>query len=406
MSFRIALSGLNAAQADLSVTANNVANANTTGFKQSRAEFADFFPVSAYGLSENAIGAGARLDRVAQQFTQGTVNFTNNALDLAISGEGMFTLSDNGSMVYSRAGAFGTDRNGYVVNAGGQRLQVFPPITGTNTFDTAQLTDLRMSTADNPPSATTAIEASYNLPADASVPANAPFDATDPTTFNHTTSVTIWDSLGASHTGSLFFVKTANPNEWTMYSQIDGATAGPGQTLTYSNTGTLVTPAGGDVVLPAVATTNGSAALNLTVNLSASTQFGENFSVSRLGQDGYTTGRLSGIEVGDGGVVQARYTNGQSAPLGQLAISTFPNQQGLQQVGDTTWVETFNAGAAIRGVAGSGSLGLVQSGALEASNVDLTEQLVNMITAQRNFQANAQMISTSDQVTQTIINIR
>jgi flagellar hook protein FlgE len=406
MSFRVALSGLNAAQADLSVTANNIANANTSGFKQSRAEFADFFPVSAYGLADNAIGSGVRLDRVAQQFSQGTVNFTNNALDLAISGEGFFTLSDSGSMVYSRSGAFGTDRNGYVVNASGQRLQVFPPIAGTSSFDTAQLSDLRMSTADNPPAATTRIEAGYTLPANASVPTVAPFDATDPNSFNHTTAVTIYDSLGAAHQASLFFVKTANPNEWQMYSQVDGGTVGGAQTLQYSTSGTLTSPVGGDIVLPAANTTTGSAPLNLTVNVSASTQYGERFSVARLGQDGYTTGRLSGIEVGDGGVVQARYTNGQSSPLGQLALATFPNNQGLQQIGDTVWAESFNAGSAIRGIAGSGSFGLVQSGALEASNVDLTEQLVNMITAQRNFQANAQMISTSDQVTQTIINIR
>lgn len=406
MSFRVALSGLNAAQADLSVTANNIANANTTGFKQSRAEFADFFPVSAYGLADNAIGSGVRLARVAQQFSQGTVNFTNNALDLAISGEGFFTLSDSGSMVYSRSGAFGTDRNGYVVNASGQRLQVFPPIPGTDNFDMAQLTDLRMSTADNPPAATTRIEAGFTLPANASVPTVTPFDATDPNSFNHTTAVTIYDSLGAAHQASLFFVKTANPNEWEMYSQVDGGAVGGATLLQYSNTGSLVSPAGGDVVLPAAPTTTGSAPLNLTVNVSASTQYGERFSVARLGQDGYTTGRLSGIEVGDGGVVQARYTNGQSSPLGQLALATFPNNQGLQQVGDTVWAESFNAGSAIRGIAGSGSFGLVQSGALEASNVDLTEQLVNMITAQRNFQANAQMISTSDQVTQTIINIR
>ncbi|MCC2658599.1 MAG: flagellar hook protein FlgE [Panacagrimonas sp.] len=406
MSFRVALSGLNAAQADLSVTANNIANANTTGFKQSRAEFADFFPVSAYGLADNAIGSGVRLDRVAQQFSQGTVNFTNNALDLAISGEGFFTLSDSGSMVYSRSGAFGTDRNGYVVNASGQRLQVFPPIAGTNSFDTAQLTDLRMSTADNPPAATTRIEAGYTLPANAAVPTVAPFDATDPNSFNHTTAVTIYDSLGAAHQASLFFVKTANPNEWEMYSQVDGVDVGTAQTLQYSTSGALTSPVGGDILLPAAATTTGSAPLNLTVNVSASSQYGERFSVARLGQDGYTTGRLSGIEVGDGGVVQARYTNGQSSPLGQLALSTFPSNQGLQQIGDTVWVESFNAGSAIRGIAGSGSFGLVQSGALEASNVDLTEQLVNMITAQRNFQANAQMISTSDQVTQTIINIR
>lgn len=406
MSFNIALSGLNAASADLSVTANNVANANTTGFKQSRAEFADFFPVSSTGLAGNAIGAGARLDRVAQQFTQAAVNFTNNSLDLAVSGEGFFTLSDNGSLAYSRAGAFGTDRNGYVVNASGQNLQVFPPVSGGTAFDTARLTDLRLSTADNPPAQTTTIEASYNLPADATVPATAVFDPTDPTSFNHTTSVTVYDSLGASHSASLYFIKTANPGEWDVQAQIDGANVGAAQQLVYSSTGTLTTPASGDITLPATPTTNGSQPLTFTIDLSASTQYGERFGVSRLTQDGYTTGRLAGIEVGDGGVVQARYTNGQSAALGQIALATFPNNQGLQQLGDTVWAESFNSGAAIRGAAGSSNFGEVQSGALEASNVDLTAQLVNMITAQRNFQANAQMISTTDQVTQTIINIR
>ena len=406
MSFQIALSGLNSASADLAATANNIANSNTTGFKQSRAEFADFFPVTAYGLSSNAIGSGSRLDRVAQQFSQGAVNFTDNALDLAISGEGFFTLSDGGAQVFSRAGAFGTDRDGYVVNASNHRLQVFPPISGTDSFDTAQLTDLRLSTADNPPAASENVEAAFNLPASATVPATGVFDATDPTSFNHTTSVTLYDSLGASHTANLYFVKTATPGEWNMHTQIDGSTVGAAQTLTYSNTGTLTAPVGGEVVLPSFATANGSAALDLTLNLSASTQFGENFGVSRLSQDGYTTGRLAGIEVGDGGVVQARYTNGQATPLGQLAIASFPNQQGLQQLGSNAWGQTYNSGTAIVGAAGSGNLGVVQSGALESSNVDLTEQLVNMITAQRNFQANAQMISTSDQITQTIINLR
>ncbi|HKY93580.1 MAG TPA: flagellar hook protein FlgE [Nevskiaceae bacterium] len=406
MSFQIALSGLNAASADLSVTANNIANANTTGFKQSRAEFADFFPVTAYGQSENAIGGGAFLSRVAQQFSQGNVNFTSNPLDLAISGEGFFTLSDGGTPAYSRSGAFGTDRNGFVVNSSNQRLQVFPPVTGGTGFDLATLADLQLSTADNPPSATGRITANFNLPADTAAPATTPFDATDPTSYNHTTSVTVYDSLGASHAANLYFVKGATAGAWDLHVQIDGDDVGGAQALQFSDTGTLTTPAGGTLTLPAYATSNGSQAITATLDLSSATQFGSSFNVSALRQDGYSTGRLSGIEVGDGGVVQARYTNGQATPLGQLALASFPNQQGLQQLGSTTWGETFNSGQVIRGAAGSGNFGEVQSGALEASNVDLTAQLVNMITAQRNFQANAQMISTSDQVTQTVINIR
>jgi flagellar hook protein FlgE len=406
MSFQIALSGLNAASADLSVTANNIANANTTGFKQSRAEFADFFPVSSYGSAQNAIGSGVRMERAAQQFAQGSVNFTSNALDLAISGEGFFTLSDGGARLYSRAGEFGTDRNGYVVNAAGQRLQVFPPVGDGSTFNTAALSDLQLSTADNPPAASTRINASLNLPADASAPAVSPFSAMDPNTYNHTTSVTLYDSLGASHAANLFFVKSATAGQWDVHAQVDGVDVGTAQTLTYSGTGQLTSPVGGVLTLPTVTTTNGSNPLDLQLDLSRSTQFGETFSVTAMWQDGYATGRLTGIEVGDGGVVQARYSNGQASPLGQLALASFPNSQGLQQMGATNWAQTFGSGQAILGTAGSNNLGEVQSGALEASNVDLTAQLVNMITAQRNFQANAQMISTSDQITQTIINIR
>jgi len=406
MTFRIALSGLNAASADLGVTANNIANANTTGFKGSRAQFADFFPQSATGSSSNAIGAGVRLQKVAQQFSQGSVNFTNNNLDLALSGEGFFTLSDNGSTVYSRAGAFGTDRNGFVVNANNQRLQVYPPVSGGTAFDTANLSDLQLSTADNPPSATTSIETGVNLPANASVPATATFDANDPTSYNHTTSVTIYDSLGAPHTANLYFAKAATANDWNLNVQVDGVAAGPATTLSYSDSGQLLAPAGGSITLPAVTTTTGSAPLNLTLELNGSTQYGERFGVNSLRQDGYATGRLTGVEVTEEGIVQARFTNGQATPLGQVALANFANTQGLQQLGDSTWGETFASGPVIRGQAGTTDFGQIQSGALEASNVDLTEQLVNMITAQRNFQANAQMISTSDQVTQTIINIR
>jgi len=406
MTFRIALSGLNAASADLGVTANNIANANTTGFKGSRAQFADFFPQSATGSSSNAIGAGVRLQKVAQQFSQGSVNFTNNNLDLALSGEGFFTLSDNGSTVYSRAGAFGTDRNGFVVNANNQRLQVYPPVAGGSAFDTANLSDLQLSTADNPPSATTSIETGVNLPANAAVPATATFDANDPTSYNHTTSVTIYDSLGAPHTANLYFAKAATANDWNLNVQVDGAAAGPATTLSYSDSGQLLAPAGGSITLPAVTTTTGSAPLNLTLELNGSTQYGERFGVNSLRQDGYATGRLTGVEVTEEGIVQARFTNGQATPLGQVALANFANTQGLQQLGDSTWGETFASGPVIRGQAGTTDFGQIQSGALEASNVDLTEQLVNMITAQRNFQANAQMISTSDQVTQTIINIR
>lgn len=406
MTFRIALSGLSAAQADLTTTANNIANSNTTGFKTARAEFGDVFQTSAYGLSSVNTGGGVRLERVAQNFSQGTVNITNNSLDMALNGSGFFTLKDSSGLSYSRAGNFSTDRDGYVVTGTGSRLQIFPPIAGTSNFNTGTLTDLQLSAGDNPPSATTTLSAELNLPTNQSPPATAVFSASDPSSYNQTTSVTTYDSLGGAHTVSMYYVKTATANTWDMYVSVDGTTLAGSNTLAYSTSGALVTPVSGSVTLPAYTPTNGAAAMNMTLGLDKTTQYGSQFSVSALHQNGYTTGRLTGIDVSPEGIVQARYTNGQSAPLGQLALTNFASPQNLQQLGNTRWGETFTSGQALHGVAGSSNFGQVQAGALEASNVDLTEQLVNMITAQRNFQANSQMIQTSDQITQTIINIR
>jgi flagellar hook protein FlgE len=405
MPFQVALSGLNAASSDLSVTAHNIANVNTTGFKGSRAEFADVYAVSGFGLGDTAIGSGVRLAGVQQQFGQGTVNFTDSALDLALNGEGFFILSDNGSLEYTRAGAFGADRDGYVVSSAGKRLQVYPPLSGGG-FNTGALSDLLLSSSDSPPIATTTVGAGVNLPANAAVPATALFDPADPSSYNHTTSLTIYDSLGSPLVASLYFVKTAAANAWEMRTYVNGGAVGGAQPVAYDSSGNLVTPAAGTLTLPAFNPGTGAANVTLTVDLARSSQYGATFNVNSLTQDGYTTGRLTGIEVTGEGVVQARYTNGQSIPLGLVALANFSNTQGLQQLGETAWGETFASGQALRGQAGGANFGVIQSGALESSNVDLTEQLVKMITAQRNFQANAQMIQTADAITQTIINIR
>jgi flagellar hook protein FlgE len=405
MAFRLALSGLNAASADLSVTANNIANTGTAGFKSSRAQFAELFSVSAQGVSSIAIGNGVRVADVAQQFTQGNVDFTDNSLDLAISGQGFFLLSSAGALAYSRAGAFQVDRDGYVVNSNNQRLQVFPP-TDQGGFNTGSLSDLRLVTSESPPQATSSVDMVLNLPANAAVPANSPFSATDPASYNHATSMTVYDSLGAAHTATLYFVKSPLPNTWLQSLYIDGTAVGAPQTLTFSALGDIVAPPNGQVTFPPHPVTTGANPISLLYDFGRATQYGGAFSVNSITQDGYTTGRLIGIDTDSTGIVQARFTNGVSEPLGQIALANFSNPNGLQQLGDTNWAETFTSGQALRGQAGNAGLGLIQSGALEASNVDITEQLVNMITAQRNFQANAQMISTSDAVTQTIINIR
>ena len=405
MPFTIALSGLNAASADLGVTANNVANVNTTGFKMSRAQFAEVFAVGTQSVSSSASGSGVRLSSIAQQFTQGNIDFTDNALDLAIGGEGFFVLNDNGARLYSRAGAFGVDNQGYVVNAQGARLQAYP-FAGAGLFNTGTPVDLQLTTGANPPSATTDADFGINLPADAPVPTNPVFDPADPSSFNHTTSITIYDSLGAAHTATVYFIKDAAANTWNTEVQIGGSSVAGASQIVFNPDGSLNTPAGGLMPLAPYDPGTGAALINMSLDFSTATQFGSNFGVNSLAQDGFTTGRLTGVSVDAEGIVFARFTNGQSTSLGKLALANFVNPQGLQQLGDTAWGESFQSGSALLGEAGTASFGNIQSGALEASNVDLTAQLVQRITAQRNFQANAQMISTADTVTQTVINIR
>ncbi len=405
MAFRTALSGLNAASTELNVTGNNVANVNTTGFKSSRAQFADVINAGALGVSSNTVGSGVRLSAVQQQFGQGNVEFTDNNLDLAISGEGFFTLADASGFVYSRNGAFNVDRDGNVVNANNQRLQVYPRLA-IGGFNTGALVDLRLQTTQSPPQASALGEVSVNLPANATAPTVTTFDATDPQSYNNSTTTAVYDSLGNLYDATFFFIKTANPNEWGVAMTIDGNQVGNVTTLQFSPTGTLTAPAGGNIAFPAYDPGSGADDIAVTFDFSNSTQFGSQFGVNSITQDGFTSGRLTSIDIDENGIVFSRFTNGRATELGQLALSNFPNNQGLRQLGDTSWGESFSSGNVIRGQPGSASFGLIQSGALEGSNVDITKELVTMITAQRNFQANAQMITTEDQVTQTIINIR
>jgi flagellar hook protein FlgE len=405
MPFRLALSGLNAASTDLTVTANNVANVATTGFKASRAEFADLYAATQLGVSATNIGNGVRVSNVTQQFGQGNIDFTDNSLDLAISGNGFFVLSDGGALTYTRAGAFQVDNQGYVVNAKGQRLQVYAPLANGG-FNTGGLSDLNITTSISAPQATSYVGLLLNLPASAQAVTTPTFDPADQTSYTNTTSLTIYDSLGAAHTASLYFIKGANDNEWSTRLYVDGNPVGGAYPLNYDSSGNLVTPPTGQITFPPYTPATGAADLNLTFDFRDTTQFGHTFTVSATRPNGYTTGRLIGIDIDTSGVVQARFTNGESEALGKIALANFANPQGLQQLGDTAWAETFASGQALPGEAGASGFGVIQAGALEASNVDITEQLVNMITAQRNFQANAQMISTADSITQTIINIR
>ena len=418
MSFRIALTGLGAASADLGVIANNIANTATSGFKSSRAEFAELVSSGIAPTRNDLSGSGVQVAQVTQQHTQGNLAFTGNSLDLGISGEGFFRVSDAGSMVYTRAGQFKTDREGYIVNNAGHRLTGYQSDANGNI--TGVLGDIQLPTSDLAPRVTSEVEVGMNLDAADPQPTMAPFDRGNPMTFNHSTSLSIYDSLGAAHTMTTYYMKNAGANSWDIAVSVDDTdptnlTLGA-NTLNFLTDGTIdpVTspqPINVDVDMAAVATelgtTNGAVTpLSLTLDFSQSTQYGSPFGTHSLIQDGYSTGRLAGIDIDDTGVLFGRYTNGQSQSISQVALANFSNPQGLANLGDTVWAETYAAGSPLVGAPGSASLGSIESGAFEESNVEITEELVAMISAQRNFQANAQVISTTDTLTQTIINLR
>jgi flagellar hook protein FlgE len=410
-SFSIALSGLTASNSELDVTANNIANADTVGFKSSVAEFADVYAAGAVNLNTSSIGEGVRLDDTAQQFTQGDITTTGSDLDLAISGDGFFTLADpTNGIVYTRNGEFQEDKNGNVVTATGQALQVYPP-TANGGFNTGTLTDLNLQTAQSAPAATSTGSAILNLPADSTEPtdgANAAssttFDPTDTASYNQSTSTTVYDSLGNAYPATFYFTQSATSGVWDVNMTVNGQVAGPTQTLTFNSAGAV--QGSGNLTWPGFTPGDGATTpQSMTFDFGTSTQYGGSFGVTSITQNGFATGQLSTVSISTTGIVSAVYTNGRSTQLGQLAMANFPDPQGLEQLGDTNWAETYTSGTAVSGTAGSAGFGSIQSGALESSNVDLTTELVNMITAQRAFQANAQVITTANQLSQTVINI-
>jgi flagellar hook protein FlgE len=403
--FSIALSGLAAASSALDVTSNNIANADTTGFKNSQAEFADVYASGAVNLNTTTGGEGVRVVTAAQQFTQGDISTTSTPLDMAINGNGFFTMNSPSGVVYTRNGQFSEDQNGNVVSSTGQFLQVYPPLAN-GTFNTGALQNLNLQTAQSAPVATSTGTAILNLPSNDTPPTVTPFDPTNPDSYSQSTSTTVYDSLGNSYPATYYFTQTTTPGTWDVNMTVNGtAVVATPPTLSFSNTGAVTAPANGNLTFTGFTPPNGAAPMSMTFNFSQTTQYGTQFGVSSIIQNGYTTGQLSTVSVDASGVVSAVYTNGRSTQLGQLAIANFPNPQGLQQLGDTNWAQTFSSGTVVQGTAGSAGFGTVQSSALESSNVDLTTELVNMITEQRAFQANAQVITTADQMSQTVIGI-
>ncbi|WP_064662640.1 flagellar hook protein FlgE [Pseudoalteromonas sp. MQS005] len=454
MSFNIALTGLAAAQKDLDVTANNIANVNTTGFKESRAEFADVYASSVFSAGKTKNGDGVQTTMVAQQFHQGSLQFTNNSLDLAITGEGYFAMSqDLGAQdfTYTRAGAFKLNKDNFVVDAKGNYLQGFPVDEATGDTTSVSLSTssaLQIPDSSGSPRATTTVYSSFNLDSRVDSP-TLPFDPAESATYNSSTSTTVYDSLGEPHVIQFFFVKNdpsvpGDENQWDVHATLDGKsfdTNGVEQTVApytpistfkfdssglpqdtngIANTGNTFNPltvpggAGAAAGLSDLLSNGASFPVDVEINWrdqaattnKIPTQYASRFEVKALEQDGATVGRLAGIDIGTDGKVVASYSNGDSTFLGQVAMVRFSNSQGLQQVGDTAWKKSLTSGEPIAGEPGSGTLGNINSSALEQSNVNLTNELVDLISAQRNFQANSRALEVNSTIQQNILQIR
>ena len=412
MSFQQGLSGLNATSRNLDVIGNNIANAGTYGAKTSRAEFADMYAGAVgntgTGTGIGSVGMGVRVQTVAQQFSQGTISSTENPLDVAINGAGFCAFKDSATDAarsYTRNGQFKVDANGYVVNNDSRFL-----------LDSAGNV-IQVPTKPNQPQPTTKMGVTLNLNMNADIvqPASTAVDFSTQSTYTSLSSMTVYDQGGGERALSVYFRKTA-ANTWDVYASVDGTsvkttTDATGATIPDKLT-TLTSATNGSSLTPSTLSidTTGLNGFNLasplTLDLTGSTQYASQFGVTKLSVDGNAMGQLSGLSVDPTGQMLASYSNGKSVSFAQIGLATFDNPQGLQPIGGNAWRETLNSGKASVGNPTEGTRGQLKSGALEESNVDLTAELVNMMTAQRMYQANSQTIKTEDQILQTLVSLR
>ncbi len=430
MAFQQGLSGLASSSKAIDVTSNNIANSSTVGFKAASAQFADVFASALSGASTGLqIGIGGTVNAVRQAFTQGNLATSNNPLDLAINGNGFFRMErTDGSIAYTRNGQFDIDRNGFIVSPIGDRLSGFPVATqqGGVTIFAGQPSALRIDNSNIPPRATqgaTGVTIAANLdsrdinPQFMDPPGTSPFDPTaDPipvNSYNATTSLTVYDSLGNPFALTLYFVRNPGasatdpqPREWTVWASLDGDEPTNVGELEFNSNGTIDDPTTGRLNFARAGLASGADDLDFDIDLSRVTQFGSAFAVTNLGQNGYTTGQITGLVTTRDGIVQGRYSNGETRDIGRIALANFTSPNGLISLGNNLWAESPESGQPIVGAPGTGVLGVLSSGTVEESNVDLTQELVNLIIQQRNYQANAQSIRAQDQILQTLVNLR
>lgn len=444
MAFQQALSGLTVAGKAIDVTSHNIANASTVGYKQSVSHFADVYAASLNGSGASQVGIGVNLAAVQQQFTQGNISTTNNPLDISINGAGFFRMETNGAVTFSRNGQFHLDKNGYIVNDQEMKLTGYAAASGIIVPSTPEPLKISASnlspvaTGQNMSSAFRGVKVNVNLdsrlaetdsagkvmPPWVDGPATGTWTP-NPETYHYSTALTVYDTLGNDHTLTFYFRKNdtasaAGDSTWDVFANMDGTTNAHvtlgNVPLTFDDRGTLLngTPPNAmtvsieldDVVTDLGGTNNAASPFDFDVDFFGSTQHGTASGTNRLEQDGFTAGTLVGLSVGNDGVILGRYSNGQTFKQGQVVLANFTNNNGLQPQGNNQWVETSMSGPPLVGAPKSSSLGSLTSSSVEESNVDLTSELVSLITNQRNYQANAQSIKTQDQVLQTLVNLR
>jgi flagellar hook protein FlgE len=404
----------------MSVTSHNIANVATNGFKKSETTFADVIASNVALDPRHMVGSGVVVQANRQQFGEGSLTATSSALDLAISGDSFFTVKSagaDGNVNYTRNGAFQVDKDRNIVDGSGSLLQAFPVdasggVTGTT------LTSVQLPETSGTPVATANVTLATNLTSAAKSPATTTFSRLDASSYNNATSTTIYDSSGNAKTMTSYFVRdpaTANAdgtttaaNSWTMYNYVgdtaltSGGTAGV--PVTFDASGKIATPAAA-VAFDAFTPTGGTSQ-TLALNLAGTTQNSSAFSVASRSQDGASVGKLQSVAVDDAGVITASFSNGDTQALGKVALANFTDPTGLRQQGDNYWTATGISGAPTMGGSGDSGFGQVQSSMLEGSNVDITEELVALISAQRNFQANSKALDTQNKITDTIYNIQ
>ncbi|EOH6331868.1 flagellar hook protein FlgE [Citrobacter koseri] len=386
MSFNIATSGLNAITEQLNAISNNIANSGTVGFKSGRAEFSSLYAES------QPLGVG--VSGVTQSITRGgNISTTGNALDLAISDSGFFMVRDStGTTAYTRAGYFGTDSSGNLINNLGMYLQGYP-VNANGEIEVGTIGNLTISSGSIPAKATDSLDFTANLDARAAEPETVPFNPKDSTSYNNTYTTQVFDSLGREHTLNQYFVKTGE-NTWQVHYYMDDVEIpDSSQAIEFTEQGVLKSPVGLTNLTTSI---SGAADLSIDLSYNGTSQYGSDFSVSKNNSSGYASGERTGQAIDEDGSVYATFSNGERMLQGQLVLANFANPNGLASKDGTTWVQTASSGAPLTGTPGTGLLGSVKSGALESSNVDLTSELVGLMTAQRNYQANTKVISTND----------